>query len=127
MSLVLGGVFAGTNIVGACQNSGTLTVEGGLLSLTPIASSNTLWGIGTLNVSQGGALENVTGSGFAVILLQSAIQLDGASTGSSFNAAAVGNPFTAGIALTPGNIDTGGGAGNPGLQNPRTGSRYAST
>ena len=56
-----------------------------------------------------------------------ALQLDGATTGYSFTTGAVGNPFTGSITLTTANIITGGGAGDPGLQNPRTGSRYAST
>jgi hypothetical protein len=34
-------------------------------------------------------------------------------------------PFTGGITITSTNLDTGGGAGSPGPQNPRTGSRYA--
>ena len=78
-------------------------------------------------MTTGGNLQNETGSSFATTLLVGALKLDGATTGSSFNSAAVNNPFTAAIALTSANIDTGGGAGNPGLQNPRTGSRYCST
>lgn len=100
--------------------------DGATCVLIPGAAT-ILWGGCTVNVEGGGVFQNNTADTFANRLKVTALQLDGIAAGSSFNAAAVGNPFTAGINITSANLDTGGGAGNPGLQNPRTGSRYAST
>jgi hypothetical protein len=86
-----------------------------------------VWGASTCNVTGGAEMINNTDGLWANFLKLATLQLDGATTGSSFNAAAAGNPYTAGITITSAALDTGGGASNPGLQNPRTGSRYAST
>ena len=124
-------VLFGTNYIGACQIGGTLTQIGGVTTLTNQTSptiSTGLWGAGTVNVTEGGVFSSgpidVYGSGYYQVATS---MLDGSTTGSSFLASSVSNPFTAGITITSANIDTGGGAGNPGLQNPRTGSRYVST
>ena len=116
------------SVIGSAQVNGhTLQIAAQVFYEQAYGPNSIIWGSGTVNVTTGGNLQNETGSSFATTLLVGALQLDGATTGSSFNRAAVNNPFTAAIALTSANIDTGGGAGNPGLQNPRTGSRYCLT
>jgi hypothetical protein len=105
---------------------GTLVVEpGATITCEPGA---VFWGAGTINVRGPGAINITAGANtFTSVFKVATLQLDGATTGSSFNASAVDNPYTAGITITAANLATGGGGGNPGLQNPRTGSRYAST
>jgi hypothetical protein len=83
-----------------------------------------VWGPGTLNVD-GGFLENETSGAWATCLTLGTLQLEGATTGCTFNGAAVGNPFVCGIPLTAANIDTGGGSGWPGMQDVLTGGRFA--
>jgi hypothetical protein len=120
-------LMTGSNYLGAVFNEDfPLQLVGGSAIIAAIASTAIVYG-STLNVTTRGILENGTGGTFANCLKMTTLQLDGVATGSSFNSAAANNPFTSGISLTSANLDTGGGAGNPGLQNPRTGSRYAST
>jgi hypothetical protein len=84
-----------------------------------------VWGSATLDIYGPGAMTLTSGL-WANQLKLAGLQLDGVATGSSFNASAAGNPYTAGIPITSAALDAGGGAGNPGLQNPRTGARFAS-
>lgn len=116
-------IFKGSSYIGAMECDGTLLVIGGVTQMPGLNGLNFLWGGCTVNVTYGGEFSTPFYNDVTV----AALQLDGVTTGYSFNDAAVGNPYTAGITITSANISTGGGAGNPGLQNPRTGSRYAST
>jgi len=85
-----------------------------------------LWGAGTLDTEPpNSGILNETEDTFANALQVGALRLDAQTTASSFNPAAAGNPYTAGITITTAHLDTGGAVGSPGLQNPVTGSRYA--
>lgn len=122
---VKGGIY---NVWGFAYVDVGAVVARGTLVLEPfLYGGSQLWGAGTVNVEGPGAVMNLTGGTFAACLTVTALQLDGVATGSSFTTGAAGNPYTPGIAITSANLDTGGGVGDPGLQNPRTGSRYAST
>jgi hypothetical protein len=113
-------------VLGAVHLEGTtLTNYQSTIEIADQGSGAIVWGGGLLNVRLGSAVQCPVG--FTNALKLATLQLDGVGTGSSFNAGAADNPYTAGITITSAHIDTGGGAGNPGLQNPRTGSRYAST
>lgn len=123
-----GYTITGITYVGsACLHQQTARMVGGTVTIAAMADAAILYGSATLNVTGGCVLQNASGGTFANCLKMATLNLDGVATGSSFNASASGNPFTAGVSLTSADMDTGGGAGNPGLQNPRTGSRYAST
>jgi hypothetical protein len=120
-------VYGGT-VLGAVHVTTLLSVDqpgGGAIEPANTATA-IVWGAGTGEVS-GCQFRNRTNGLWANCLKLAALHLEGQTTASSFNSAASGNPYTAGITITSANLDTGGGAGNPGLQNPRTQSGYAST
>jgi hypothetical protein len=86
-------------------------------SQTTTSMAAQLWGPFTFSVEgpNSGVL-NQSGSIWADILTLNALEMDGASTGTSYSA----GTWTDGRALTPANLDTYNG-----LQNPITGSRFA--
>lgn len=87
--------------------------------LAPLTSSSIVWGAGALNPGNGGHLHLVSGTFAAVLLGPLVLRLDNtATTGTSY----ASGVWTDGITLTPANLDT-----NAGLQNPRTGSKFALT
>ena len=108
-----GGYFAQVHATGLVNVD-----EGSLLKLEPYrAGGSQLWGSGTLNLlGVNSAVENATGGAWATVLTMGALQINGSATGTRY---AVG-VFTDGIAVTSANLDATGG-----LQNPRTGARFA--
>jgi hypothetical protein len=100
---------------------GTNGVGGILTALTSAA----LWGTAGVNLAAGGQFINASGTTWVLMLLTNgALQLSGLGTGSVYVGAGV---MTDGVAITPANIDAGGGAGLPGIFNPRSGARYANS
>lgn len=103
-----------------CQDLGT---GGGAL----------MWGAGTMNVGAAAGdlncyLGNKSGGLWANCFKMAGNHtLNGVAFGTPYTTGAAANPFGAAVAITSANLDTGGGAGDPGLQNPRTGCRYASS
>ena len=117
-------VYNGQCQLGAVHFSGAVGVVGG--SVVYSFAGAIVWGAGSMNLGETDA-SYYNGVGLWTSFLKLAtLLLNGGGTGSSFNASAVGNPYVAGIPITTANLDTGGGVGNPGLQNPRTGCRYGS-
>lgn len=96
-------------------NGGTTKLDSIFLATGPF-----LWGPSGFNVGDNSHLQKVTASTWsATLLLTGGLTLNGSSTGSSFNAAAAGNPYTAGVAVTAANLDA-----NQSLSNPQTQASY---
>lgn len=97
--------------------AGEISISDGSVYLAPLTGPTIVWGPGKIDVFAGGRLYLVDTT--FVITLTGGLQLKldhTLTTGTSYAAGV----WTDGIALTPANIDANGG-----LQNPKTGSRYA--
>jgi hypothetical protein len=77
-----------------------------------------LYGPGSCDVSYGAVTVDVAQGTFAANVNLAALTLNGAAAGTKY----VAGVFTDGVPVTSANVDASGG-----LQNPRTGARYAVT
>jgi hypothetical protein len=96
--------------------AGTSEVEAGLRLEPFYYLATQLWGPGTLSVSGGGNIVNESGTTWASCLTVATLQIDGATTGTSYS----GGTWTDGRTVNAADLDT-----YSGLQNPKTGSRYS--
>lgn len=103
-----------------CLTTGcTMTIIEGSVHIVPYFYADAqAWGAGTINVEHGANFQKDVSDNWATCLTVSNIQLDGATTGTSYSA----GTFTDGRALSTANLDT-----YTGLQNVQTGSRYSTT
>src|SRR5579883_1222548 len=108
--------------LGDVEIEGTLQAQSVGVYLAPSSQPEAvLWGAGQIDVAGGGGVRKTSAASWAASLALGAITIDGQTTGTSYTPSGVGpGIWTDGIALTPANLDAYGG-----LQNPRTGSRYA--
>ena len=94
--------IAGDGVWGTVHLAGIVVTWAGHsagIAIQPVlAGAGIVWGASTINVKFGGEVINNTAGTWASALKVTTTLLDGVSTGSSFNAAAASNPFTAGIA-----------------------------
>jgi hypothetical protein len=114
------------NIIGLAYFDGSITpqvavIHGNVVELEPsgalTSTATQLWGPGSMNLeSPESAIENESGTTWANILTMGAITIDGATTGTMYDAGV----FTDGVSITPAMLDL-----HNGLQNPRTGSRFS--
>lgn len=102
----------------------TIDVEEGTGSAIEGSGGNTisLWGAGTLIAKAGGSFMNASGSSWVTNVKVNLMELADANgnaqtTGTSYAA----GTWTDGVTINPTNLD----ANNGGLQNPRTGARFA--
>jgi hypothetical protein len=111
-------VSAGTLQLGCVFLDGTITLQGCLVNARQganIAGPGIVWGSATNTlqadvtwwIGQFGSTYTIT------YFLSGAINFGPSTTGASFNIAAVNNPYTGGITLTPGNIDAHNGLQDP--------------